>query len=54
MLTGYARVSTQTQNLDRQIGSLKGVGVDRTFREKATDKTVKEEIKVLTRADAKD
>lgn len=41
MLIGYARVSTQTQNLDRQIGSLNGAGVDRIFREKATAKTVK-------------
>lgn len=40
MLIGYARVSTQTQSLDRQIGSLNGVGVDRIFREKATGKTV--------------
>ena len=41
MLIGYARVSTQTQNLDRQIGALNGTGVERIFREKATAKTVK-------------
>lgn len=41
MLIGYARVSTQTQNLDRQIGALKGAGVEPIFREKATAKTVK-------------
>lgn len=41
MLIGYARVSTQTLNLDRQIGALNGVGVDRIFREKATARTVK-------------
>ncbi|SLN72102.1 Transposon gamma-delta resolvase [Roseovarius albus] len=41
MLIGYARVSTQSQNLDRQIGALNGAGVDRIFREKATAKTVK-------------
>ena len=41
MEIGYARVSTQTQNLDRQIGALNGVGVERIFREKATGKTVK-------------
>lgn len=41
MLIGYARVSTQAQNLDRQIGALNGAGVERIFREKATAKTVK-------------
>lgn len=40
-MIGYARVSTQSQNLDRQIGALNGVMVDRIFREKATAKTVK-------------
>ena len=41
MLIGYARVSTQAQSLDRQIGVLNGAGVDRIFCEKATAKTVK-------------
>lgn len=41
MLIGYARVSTQVQSLDRQIGALNGAGVERIFREKATAKTVK-------------
>lgn len=41
MLIGYARVSTQAQSLDRQIGALNAVGVNRIFREKATAKTVK-------------
>lgn len=41
MLIGYARVSTQTQSLDRQISALNGAGVERIFREKATAKTVK-------------
>ncbi|MEP4638263.1 MAG: recombinase family protein [Yoonia sp.] len=41
MQIGYARVSTQAQNLDRQIGALNSAGVERIFREKATAKTVK-------------
>lgn len=41
MQFGYARVSTQTQRLDRQIGALNGAGVDRIFREKASGATVK-------------
>lgn len=41
MLIGYARVSTQAQSLDRQIGALNGAGAERIFREKATAKTVK-------------
>lgn len=40
-MIGYARVSTQSQCLDRQIGALNGAGVERIFREKATAKTVK-------------
>lgn len=41
MLIGYARVSTQAQSLDRQIGAFNGAGVERVFREKTTAKTVK-------------
>ena len=41
MMIGYARVSTQAQSLDRQMGALNGVGVERIFREKATARTVK-------------
>ncbi|MEM1236346.1 MAG: recombinase family protein [Pseudomonadota bacterium] len=41
MKIGYARVSTQAQSLDRQIGALNGADVERSFREKATAKTVK-------------
>jgi DNA invertase Pin-like site-specific DNA recombinase len=35
---GYARVSTIEQNLDRQIGALKGEKCDRIFAEKASGK----------------
>lgn len=41
MMTWYRRVRTQTQNLGAQIGALKGVGVERLCREKATAKTEK-------------
>ena len=33
---GYARVSTEQQNLDRQIDALIGYGVDRLYNEKMT------------------
>lgn len=36
MKLGYARVSTQDQNLDRQIDQLKAVGCERIFTEKIT------------------
>lgn len=38
---GYARVSTVTQNLDRQISALRTEGCDVIFREKASGKSVK-------------
>lgn len=41
MQIGYARVSTQAQTLDRQIGALNSAGVDRIFREKASARTVR-------------
>lgn len=41
MKIGYARVSSQGQNLDRQIGALNAEKVDKIFREKASAKTMK-------------
>ena len=44
MLVGYARVSTDGQNLDRQIDALKAVGVDSRvlYQEKITGTNQKE------------
>lgn len=36
MVIGYARVSTQEQNLNRQIDQLKSVGCEKIFNEKVT------------------
>jgi DNA invertase Pin-like site-specific DNA recombinase len=38
---GYARVSTFTQNLDRQIAALRSEGCHQLFREKASGKDVR-------------
>jgi DNA invertase Pin-like site-specific DNA recombinase len=38
---GYARVSTNGQNLDRQIAALRSEGVDEIYREKASGKSLK-------------
>ena len=38
---GYARVSTPSQNLDRQIAALRSEACDQIFREKASGKDIK-------------
>jgi DNA invertase Pin-like site-specific DNA recombinase len=38
---GYARVSTPSQNLDRQIAALRSERCDQVFREKASGKDIK-------------
>ena len=41
MKIGYARVSTTSQNLDRQIAALRKAKVDKVFREKASGQSTK-------------
>ena len=41
MKIGYARVSTTTQNLDRQIAALRSEGCDKIYRDKASGKSIK-------------
>jgi DNA invertase Pin-like site-specific DNA recombinase len=42
MRIGYARVSSEHQNLDRQVGALRAERVDRLFTEKASGKSTKD------------
>lgn len=37
---GYTRVSTESQNLDRQLDALKKYGVDHFYNEKMTDQSL--------------
>ena len=39
--SGYARVSSPHQNLDRQLGALRAERVDVIYRDKASGKTIK-------------
>lgn len=52
MLIGYARVSSQGQSLDRQIGALNAAKADKIFREVASGKTVKGRPKLERAIDA--
>jgi len=48
MKIGYARVSTQDQNLDRQLDNLRNVGCERIFNEKMTGtKSDRPELKTM-------
>jgi DNA invertase Pin-like site-specific DNA recombinase len=38
---GYARVSSERQNLERQIGALRAEGCDEIYREKVSGKSIK-------------
>ena len=41
MLVGYARVSSNQQNLDRQLGALRAQRCDKVFTEKASAKSLR-------------
>ena len=48
MKIGYARVSTQDQNLDRQMDNLRAAGCERIFNEKMTGtKSDRPELKTM-------
>ncbi|MCP4307029.1 MAG: recombinase family protein [bacterium] len=40
MIFGYARVSTQDQNLDAQLDALKDADAEKVFQERVTGKTL--------------
>ena len=48
MIIGYARVSTQDQNLDRQLDALEKAGCERIFNEKMTGtKSARPELQMM-------
>src|SRR5262245_2025720 len=49
---GYARVSSQDQNLDRQIAALRAEGCKRIFREKASGKAMHDRPELAKAIDA--
>ncbi|PLW76633.1 recombinase family protein [Cohaesibacter celericrescens] len=52
MKIGYARVSSEGQNLDRQIAALKAEGCEKIFREKASGKSLKQRPQLSRAIDA--
>jgi DNA invertase Pin-like site-specific DNA recombinase len=49
---GYARVSSSTQNLDRQMGALRAERCDEVYREKASGKAVRDRPQLEKAIDA--
>lgn len=49
---GYARVSTEHQNLDRQIAALRAENCDKIFREKASGRSLKRRPELAKAIDA--
>lgn len=47
MKIGYARVSTEDQNLDRQIDALRAVGVEKIYQEKISGATIAKRPQLL-------
>ena len=52
MKIGYARVSTPTQNLDRQIAALRSAGCGTIYREKQTGKAMRDRPQLEKAIDA--
>ncbi len=52
MKIGYARVSSEGQNLERQIGALRAVRCEKIFREKASGKSTRDRPQLEKAIDA--
>lgn len=52
MIVDYARVSSQGQSLDRQIGALRSFKADRIFRENASGRSIKGRLQLERAIDA--